>query len=314
MAVDRWDEQPEPRLRSADSGEVVDGASHGRARVARIEEPSRADYGERLRDLADDVAGHGSNAGDRAVDGEAKAGKYWAEVPRLEREARELRQPYRQEGRDSQPEAAGVMHRPDAPPSPGIGDALDQIRRSETAITADIRKVASDNSHGLWLEGLDCRLKGDARLGEKIANVIRGNPDVPPEQVVRDIPDVIRYTFCADMAAYSAGFADVGQRLEERGYEMYQCRNFWGNAEYKGINTRWVTPDGQRFEVQFHTAESFHAKHHLTHWAYEQLRQPPDAATGPQREQLKAFQREVAARVETPDGAMDIADFKKKGM
>jgi hypothetical protein len=312
LAVDRWDEQPEPRLRSVDSGEVVDGAAHGKGRAARIEEPSRADYGERLRDLADDT--RESDARDRAADGGARAGDYWAEVPRLEREARELRQQCRQEGRDGQPEVPGVTHRPDAPPSPDVGDALDQIRRSETAITADIRKVAADSTLGLWLEGLGCRLKGENRLGEKIANVIRGNPDVPPEQVVRDIPDAIRYTFCADAAAYSAGFTDVRQRLEERGYEMYQCRNFWGNAEYKGINSRWVTPDGQRFEVQFHTAESFHAKHHLTHWAYEQLRQPPDALTGPQREQLKAFQREVAARLEAPDGAMGIADFKKKGM
>lgn len=98
LAVDRWDQEPEPRLRAVDGEEVVDGTSHGRMRVARIDEPSRADYGERLRDLADDAAGHGSDAGDEAADGEAKVGKYWAEVPRLEHEAHELRQQYRHEG------------------------------------------------------------------------------------------------------------------------------------------------------------------------------------------------------------------------
>ncbi|HEX6518891.1 MAG TPA: hypothetical protein VF070_02605 [Streptosporangiaceae bacterium] len=311
LAVDRWDQEPEPRLRAVDGEEVVDGTSHGRVRAARIDEPSRADYGERLRDLAEDAAGHGSDAGNGAADGEKKAGKYWAEVPRLEHEACELRQQCRQEGRDGQPEAPGVTHRSDVPPSPDIGDAFDQIRQSETAITADIRKVASDNSHGLWLEGLDCRLKGEARLREKLAELIKAEPDRVPSDMVREMPDAVRYTFCADTASYSEGFSDIRKRLEERGYEMYQCRNFWSNAEYKGINTRWTASDGQRFEVQFHTAESFHAKHHLTHWAYELLRLPRTAITRAERQELLGFQREVSSHLEVPPAALDISDYKK---
>ena len=50
--------------------------------------------------------------------------------------------------------------------------------------------------------------------------------------------------------------------------------------EYKGINTRWVTQEGQRFEVQFHTSESFHAKQNVTHDAYERLRNPHDLRCG----------------------------------
>ena len=52
---------------------------------------------------------------------------------------------------------------------------------------------------------------------------------------------------------------------ENLGYEMCQSRNSWDDAEYKGINTRWVTEGGQRFEVQFHTPESFHARQYVTH-------------------------------------------------
>ena len=48
---------------------------------------------------------------------------------------------------------------------------------------------------------------------------------------------------------------------------MYYSKNYWTHPEYKGVNTRWATPDGQRFEVQFHTPDSFHAKHHVTHLA-----------------------------------------------
>ena len=45
-------------------------------------------------------------------------------------------------------------------------------------------------------------------------------------------------------------------RLESCGHEMYLSKNSWGNLEYKGINTRWVTQEGQRFEVQFHTRKA----------------------------------------------------------
>jgi hypothetical protein len=48
---------------------------------------------------------------------------------------------------------------------------------------------------------------------------------------------------------------------------VYYSKNYWTDAEYKGINTRWVTAEGQRFEVQFHTPDSFHAKHQVTHLA-----------------------------------------------
>ena len=54
-------------------------------------------------------------------------------------------------------------------------------------------------------------------------------------------------------------------RLDSFGHEMYLSKNSWGSQEYKGINTRWVTQEGQRFEVQFHTPESFHAKQNITH-------------------------------------------------
>jgi len=92
---------------------------------------------------------------------------------------------------------------------------------------------------------------------------------------------------------------------------MYYSRNWWTDPEYKGINTRWVTAEGRRFEVQFHTPESFHAKHHVTHAAYERIRDP----TTSRRElrELHAFQRTVSAWIEVPDGAADIPDFKKEG-
>ena len=92
---------------------------------------------------------------------------------------------------------------------------------------------------------------------------------------------------------------------------MYYSKNCWTHPEYKGINARWVTPEGQRFEVQFHTPDSFHAKHQVTHLAYERIR---DQTTGrAELRELHAFQREVSSWVQIPDRATDIPDFSKDG-
>ncbi|MGH3222854.1 MAG: hypothetical protein ACRDPY_29860, partial [Streptosporangiaceae bacterium] len=68
--------------------------------------------------------------------------------------------------------------------------------------------------------------------------------------------------------------ADAAGAGRSRGYEMGFSHNWWTNPEYRGVNTRWVNQEGQRFEVQFHTPDSFHAKHHVTHAAYERIRDP----------------------------------------
>jgi hypothetical protein len=92
---------------------------------------------------------------------------------------------------------------------------------------------------------------------------------------------------------------------------MYYSKNYWAHPEYKGINTRWVTPEGQRFEVQLHTPDSFHAKHQVTHLAYERIRDPTTSRA--ELRELHAFQREVSSWIRVPDGTTDIPDIKKEG-
>jgi hypothetical protein len=73
-----------------------------------------------------------------------------------------------------------------------------------------------------------------------------------------------------------------------------------------------VTAEGQRCELQFHTPDSFHAKHHVTHLAYERIRDPATTSRAELRE-LHAFQQEVSSWIEIPDGAVGIPDFMKEG-
>jgi hypothetical protein len=189
--------------------------------------------------------------------------------------------------------------------------AIGQAHEAQPTISADVQRVEQENRHGGWLEGFKNRLKGDDRLKEKVAERLEGKPDKAPAEILRNVPDVIRYTFCFRPETYTRGYHDIKERLEAYGYQMYESRNSWDKAEYKGINTRWVTSDGQRFEVQFHTSQSFHAKHHITHAAYERLRNP--RTTYDERAELTAFQREVCSHIQVPNAARDIRDFKKEG-
>jgi len=192
-------------------------------------------------------------------------------------------------------------------------EAIGRVREAEPGLSADAQAIEQENKDtcGGWLEGFEHRLKGEDRLKEKIAERLEGEPDKSSTEILRKIPDAIRYTFCFQPENYTRGYYDIKDQFENRGHEMYYSKNWWTNPEYKGINTRWTTPEGQRFEVQFHTPDSFHAKEYVTHLAYERIR---DSTTSrAELRELHAFQREVSSWIQTPDAAADIPDYKKEG-
>jgi len=186
------------------------------------------------------------------------------------------------------------------------------VRKAEASISADTRTAEQENTSGGWLEGFKFRLKGDDRLKEKVAEQLKAEPEKTSGEVLRKIPDAIRYTFCFQPENYVRGYYDIKATLEGYGHEMYLSNNSWSGQEYKGINTRWVTQEGQRFEVQFHTPESFHAKQYITHEAYERIRNPMTSRR--ELRELHAFQRAVSSQIEIPDGAARIPDYKKEGL
>ncbi len=190
-------------------------------------------------------------------------------------------------------------------------NAAGRMRDVEPRVSADAQTAAQENDHGGWLEGFDFRFKGEDRLKEKVAEKAAAEPRVSAAEVLDEIADAIRYTYCFEPENYARGYYGIRECLESRDYEMYYSKNWWTYPEYKGINTRWITRDGQRFEVQFHTPDSFHAKHHVTHIAYERIRDPTTSRS--ELRELHAFQGEVCSRIQIPDGATDISDYRKEG-
>jgi hypothetical protein len=193
-----------------------------------------------------------------------------------------------------------------------VKEEIGQVREKQGPLTERIGEVQEENASGGWLEGLDHCLKGSDRIKEKVAEILKRMPGKEISEIVRELPDAIRYTFCFESGTYASGYWDIRRRMEEQGDRMIYSKNHWrDDPEYKGINTRWVTPEGQMFEVQFHTPESYHAKQEVTHGSYERLRSP---LTGDdERRELRSFQREVCWWVSVPDGATAIPDYQRKG-
>jgi hypothetical protein len=191
-------------------------------------------------------------------------------------------------------------------------EVIAQVRRAEEKVTEHMKEAARDNACGGWLEGLEHRRKGDDRLKEKIADSLGIAPVKSPGEVIRDIADAVRYTFCMEPSSYTDGYNDIKQRLESSGYQMVYCRNHWrADPEYKGINTRWTTAEGQRFEVQFHTPESYSAKQEITHRSYERIRNRLTDRS--ERLALEGFQREVCSWIAPPSQVDSISDYEEIG-
>jgi hypothetical protein len=180
---------------------------------------------------------------------------------------------------------------------------VEQIEAS--VVTPAMRRIEAEDPDR-HLAGLEHRLKEQYRIEEKVSVAVEERGRSVEEAFVT-VKDAIRYTFCYSEARYTAGVYADCERLESAGFERFERRNSWEQDEYKGINTRWRAPQsGQLFEVQFHTDASLAAKEE-THDAYKQLRTLADDDAEVSR--LRAYQREVTAKVPIPPGAVDIPDY-----
>jgi hypothetical protein len=288
---------------------------------------SRADLAERLERLppghpsslrtADAAVNRLADTSDREPD--AVKRNYWTEVPRFLRAWADHVRRWPVE------RVATIVDRSRDPEGSWRGDGgqylaperlaqakdvIARMQQQEKIVTGHMTDTERENACGGWLAGLKFARKGEERLKEKIADSLRIAPAKAPDEVVREIPDAIRYTFCFEQRNYVEGYWDIKERLQERGYRMIYSKSHWrDDPEYKGINTRWVTEKNQRFEVQFHTPESYHAKQEVTHSAYERIR---NRLTGRiERRELEAFQRDVCAWITVPSDVADIPDYEE---
>lgn len=283
--------------------EHPDGASQDRPKPKPREVPDPDERGKAYEAAQAYVPAETRQSAERRLEGADKP-TYRDEVPRFEKMWAEHTRRWPEKERDATDRSAD---------SPEIDEAVSRVREAEPSISADAQAIEQENKekYGGWLEGFKFRLKDEDRFREKVAERLEGESDKSLAQILPKIPDALRFSFCFQPENYTRGYYDIKQRFESHGHEMGFSHNWWTNPEYKGINTRWVTPDGVRFEVQFHTAESFHAKHYITHKAYERIRDPTTSRA--EKRELHEFQSQVSSWIQIPDGAADIPDYRKEG-
>lgn len=83
--------------------------------------------------------------------------------------------------------------------------------------------------------------------------------------------DVIRYTHQSDEQHLMGETKQILSDLESKGYTVCTFKNTWNDDTnpYNGINVKMLSPDRQRFELQFHTEASFCLKNGEMHKMYE---------------------------------------------
>ncbi len=149
----------------------------------------------------------------------------------------------------------------------------DAAVKVEPEITRHVKSIAADI--GMQPVGLEYRVKGK----ESYLRKVRG--DYKQAGNSFEINDILRYTYLAPPDEVVDKALSSIERHTESGYNTVRVKNTWLDKAnpYKGINTIIVSPSGQKFELQYHTQESFDLKNGEMHTLYEAWRVIPNKAS-----------------------------------
>ncbi|MCK1326477.1 shikimate kinase [Bradyrhizobium sp. 156] len=184
----------------------------------------------------------------------------------------------------------------------------------EKAITAAALQVAKDlrqTGIDVKMPHFDHRLRSESSLRDQLMVV----NDVP-EGASQLISSAVRHVFEAPDKDFAKAFRKAILSFEEQGYTEISTANWFRMSAptFAGIKTVLATPDGYRFEAEFHTPGSYQAKlaNHDTYKELQRLRRS-DAPDDRKMEQLTQRVREVCKEVAIPEGVGAISHWSIEG-
>lgn len=183
-------------------------------------------------------------------------------------------------------------------------NAYNKFLEKEPQITADMRAVSEKQN--VEMKGLENRIKTKESYLRKLATDTKNSVSTDViKNAIENAHDVIRYTYQADSKKYVAAYNSIVEELKGKGYTLKSVKNTWKKGQaYKGINTTFQAPDGTKFEVQFHTPESFELKNGELHKLYEEYRK--DSTTAERRAEILGKMNALSVKLETPEGIESI--------
>jgi hypothetical protein len=166
---------------------------------------------------------------------------------------------------------------------------LEQAKKSEPQFTSDLLNLAK-KTNGEMI-GLEYRFKSEESLTRKLNDSAARQTTILVRKGLSSkeafstaissqtnkINDALRYTISFPTENYRIGYEKTINSLKQKGYKIERVWDAWldaGRPEdsgYRGINATIVGKNGQKFELQFHTPESFEMKM-KTHELYEEKR------------------------------------------
>jgi hypothetical protein len=197
------------------------------------------------------------------------------------------------------------------------GRLIREARVEEPAITRRLEEIAKQTDGKLV--GLEHRFKSEESLARKLADRADDrtagliNKGYSREEAltlavanqVNKVNDALRYTITFQTEHYIARYEATIDILKNQGYKIDKIWNAWELAGtpkdpgYRGINVTLVSPNGQKFELQFHTPESYKLKSD-NHLFYEEAR--ANTTSEARKAMLLKLQIESAKSIPIPTG------------
>lgn len=186
-----------------------------------------------------------------------------------------------------------------------VDKLVEKSQKIEPTITADINNIAT--KAGGKLVGLENRLKSPHSIKRKIED--EAADGFSKSLSLNKIRDAIRYTTVFREGDFVARYKAMQYLLAIKGYKTIIVKNTWKNdSAYKGVNTFIQNEDGDVFEMQYHTQQSFDVKNGLLHKLYEKFRDPKTPIH--EKEKLLLEMRKLSSKIKVPEGVELIEDKK----
>lgn len=177
-------------------------------------------------------------------------------------------------------------------------EKVNEAKVSEPKITERMKSLENGTRK---LTGLEYRLKSKDSMSRKIlSDAFDGNSPKTLVQAKNEIWDSIRYTMICDEKTMAHDIEDCIKNLQKENYTLVKFSNTFDSETYKGINTGFISPDGAKFEVQFHTDQSFSVKQETNHIFYEIARNKTFSSENEQKLANKIMSK-ASSEIHIPD-------------
>lgn len=150
-------------------------------------------------------------------------------------------------------------------------NVLSVVSLIEPRITSQLKHITKQSNDNL--RGLDFRLKSLESLSRKISTDSLLD-EISLEEAANNINDALRYTAVFKPDNFFDDYHSMKNALVRDGFKIEKVKNTWlDDGPYNGVNTV-VSKDNIKFEIQYHTQESFDLKNGKLHELYEERRLP----------------------------------------